>query len=72
MKVIIRIIASPFVYGVQFVWLNYVCFKNTFLFIRYGGEWITYDTDRTKPTISRVYDELKKQNESINQASQTK
>lgn len=59
MKVLLRIIVSPFVWCIQFIWLNYVCLKTIFLFIRYGGEWITYDTEHTKPTIKKIFDELK-------------
>jgi len=63
MKVIVRIIASPFVFAIQFIWMLFICFRVSYLFIRYGGEWITYDTERTKPTINRIYEELKSQSE---------
>jgi hypothetical protein len=33
-------------------------FKSTFLFIKYGGEWITYRDD-DKPTIYKIYEQLK-------------
>lgn len=60
MKIIVRIIASPFVWGIQFVWLNYICLKAVYLFIRYGGEWITYESEHTKPTIAKIFSELTK------------
>ena len=63
MKTVIRIIASPFVFCIQFIWLTFCCFKNTFLFIKHGGEWITYNDDYTKATMYRIFEELKKHSE---------
>lgn len=58
MKLIIRIIASPFIFGICFIGNTCVAFNRTYLFIKHGGEWINYEKDETK-TIKDVYDKLK-------------
>ena len=58
-KLILRIIASPFLLMMMLVFHIYTGFLNTFLFIKYGGEWMTY-SDEDKPTIYKIYEELKK------------
>jgi len=57
-KLILKLIASPFVLAVLLVFHIYTSFKNTFLFIKHGGEWITYRDD-DKPTIYKIYKQLK-------------
>jgi hypothetical protein len=58
MKITLKIIESPFLLGMLLVFHTYTSFKNTYLFIKYGGEWITYN-DTDKPTIYKIYQELK-------------
>lgn len=58
MKTIIRIIASPFVFSICFIGSTCVAFNRTYLFIKYGGEWINYEKDETK-TIKDIYQKLK-------------
>jgi hypothetical protein len=58
MKYITRIIASPFVFCMHFIASTYIVFRNTFNFVKYGGEWISYvETD--KNTIIGIYNKLK-------------
>jgi hypothetical protein len=57
-SIVLRIISSPFLLMMLLVFHIYTSFKNTYLFIRYGGEWMTYD-DTDKPTIYKIYQELK-------------
>jgi hypothetical protein len=62
MSLIIRIIASPFVLCLAITGKIFNAFYITYLFIRYGGEWLTY-TKEDKARISSIYDELVKQRE---------
>ena len=63
MKVIIRILCAPFLLCIYMIWITYVAIKNTGLFIRHGGEWITYSDELQKATMKKIFDELAKQNE---------
>lgn len=58
MHVLLRIIASPFVFCLFVIIHAWIPIKGTFLFIRYGGEWLTYMKDDS-PTIAKIYEELK-------------
>lgn len=62
-KLLFRIAISPFLFSIQIIWAIYNCLRVTFLFIKHGGEWITYDTEFKKPSISKIFDELVKANE---------
>lgn len=53
-KIILRIIVSPFILGILLVTYNYTVFKRVILFLRYGGEWINYNKDDNK-TIQDLY-----------------
>jgi hypothetical protein len=60
MNIIIRIIASPFVFCIAMISRTFNAFYITYLFIRYGGEWLTYKKE-DKARISSIYEELVKQ-----------
>ena len=62
MKIILRIIVSPFVLGIVLVFNIYHSFRNTIFFIKYGGEWITYAKKDDKKTIHDLYLQLKEAN----------
>ena len=65
MKYILRLIVSPFVLIISLIPNIYFSFKVFVLFIRYGGEFITY-TKSDKVTIYDIYKNLKlKNNEKI-------
>lgn len=58
MNIILRIIATPFVFILYAIIHVHITIKGTFLFLRYGGEWLTYMRD-DKASISKIYTELK-------------
>lgn len=55
---ILRLIISPFLLIVAAVPMLYRSFYLTFLFVRWGGEFISYRKD-DKPTIFSIYQHLK-------------
>lgn len=63
-RLILRIITSPFLLIMMLVFHIYTGFLNTFLFIKYGGEWMTY-SDEDKSTIYKIYKELKEKSETV-------
>ena len=44
-KIILRIIISPFLLGILIITYIFASFKHWILFIKYGGEWLTYKKD---------------------------
>jgi hypothetical protein len=60
MNIILRIIASPFVFCLFIIIHAWIPIKGTFLFLRYGGEFMAYLKD-DKATIAKIYEELKSQ-----------
>lgn len=60
MKMILRIIAYPFVLGLILVSYNYHAIRNSFLFLLYGGEWTT-KAKGDNVMIKDIYEELKQQ-----------
>jgi hypothetical protein len=65
MRAILRIVTSPFLLCIMLLFHIYTSFKNTYLFIRYGGEWIGY-SDMDKPTIAKIYYKMKENENSNN------
>jgi|DEB0MinimDraft_6_1074348.scaffolds.fasta_scaffold585194_2 hypothetical protein len=58
MKIIIRVLSSPFFFGLYLVLGLHIALKGTYCFIRYGGEMLTY-MQGDKETIANIYNELK-------------
>lgn len=58
MKTILRIIASPFFFMINWIFFTYQSLRNTYYMIKYGGECITYMND-DKPTIAKIYYKMK-------------
>lgn len=58
MKYIIRILVSPFIFGLLFVSAMVFIIKNFKLFILYGGEWTSYQKNDIT-TIHEIYLKLK-------------
>lgn len=56
--IVMRIILSPFLLVMALVAFIYQAFYLTYLFVRYGGEVISYDKD-DKPTMFKIYQHLK-------------
>lgn len=54
-----RIIASPFIFWILLVEYLFWFAKHFIMFIKYGGEWITYCKDEHKQ-INDIYELLKK------------
>ena len=59
-KIVIRLLVSPFILGLLLVTYIYSCFKHFIGFIRFGGEWITYQKDDTK-RLEAIFKLLKEQ-----------
>ena len=57
--ILLRIISLPFVYGLHFIYANLTAIKMTWLFLRYGGEWIVYIRG-DKERLSDIFTMLKK------------
>ena len=57
-KLISRLIASPFVLGIVVTTFLMYAIRKWLLFVRYGGEWITYTPKEVK-TIEDIYKHLK-------------
>lgn len=61
MKYIIRIIVLPFWLIIALVYMTFRLGLKAILFLKYGGEAITYYYE-DKVTMNKIYEELKKQN----------
>lgn len=58
-KLLIRIFASPFIFGVLVVFYTFNMLRHFFGFLRYGGEWVTYRKN-DKERINDIFLYLKK------------
>jgi len=58
MKYILRILALPFWLVIALIYMLYELIVKAILFVRYGGEAITYSSD-DKITIFNIYQELR-------------
>lgn len=56
-KIIFRIIILPLIFAIALLVLLKTLIKMCYKFIRYGGEFITYDKDTAK-TIKDIYNHL--------------
>jgi len=56
-KLLLRLIAMPFVLCIVLIAYNYHAFRNALHFLRYGGEWITY-SKKDQKTIQDIFNEL--------------
>jgi len=59
-KLIARIVLSPLIFVIVFVFTFIVAVRNLILFVRYGGEFINYNKDDSKH-IYDIYELLKKE-----------
>ena len=57
-KLILRIAISPFLLCILIISYSIACFKQWILFIKYGGEWLTYKKDDPK-RMEAIYEILK-------------
>lgn len=57
MKYFLRLIALPFIFGVIFIGYNYSLIHHLIHFVRYGGEWITFDNN-SKNTIRELFNKI--------------
>lgn len=57
-NLILRLIVSPFIFGILLISYTYGLFNHFIKYIRWGGEWITYDKDDTK-RMKEIFEYLK-------------
>lgn len=67
-RLFLRIIASPFIFGVIFIAWQYHFVKHFISVMRWGGEWATYEKD-DPATMTSIFRELKKQNQQRNESN---
>lgn len=60
-RLLLRIIASPFIFGILFISWQYHFVRHFISVMRYGGEWVSYEKDQPA-TMTSIFRELKKQN----------
>jgi len=61
-KIFQRILAIPFIFVIILIVYLFGAFKQTWMVLLYGGEWITYYDKEDHTTIKDIYSELKSQN----------
>jgi len=54
MKIVFRILVLPFIFGLILISYNIIVFKHLYDFLKYGGEWITFDKG-SKTTIRDLF-----------------
>jgi len=57
-KIVLRLLVSPFILGILFITYTYQCVKHFIGFVRYGGEWVTYEKEQVK-VMADIYKVLK-------------
>lgn len=55
---ILRLICSPLILSFYFIMFFYLAIKGAFLFVKYGGEVVTYESGDSA-TIQNIYEQLK-------------
>ena len=56
-----RLIVSPLVFGLMTVTYSIGLIKHWILFIRYGGEWVTYKENQPDVTLQKIYNKVEKE-----------
>lgn len=59
-RILLRLLVSPFILGILTVTYGKALFRHFIKFIRYGGEWITYEKEAPK-RMDDIYKILKEQ-----------
>ncbi len=54
-RIVLRFLVSPFILGILIVSYAYGCLKRFVIYLRYGGEWITYHEKDSYKTIDSIY-----------------
>jgi len=57
-RIVLRFLVSPFILGILIVTYGKALFRHFIKFIRYGGEWITYEKEDPK-RMQDIYNLLK-------------
>lgn len=60
---LLRLITLPFIFAIIFISYNFHAINNSILFLRFGGEWISYTNKHTKKTIADTFRKLVEQQE---------
>lgn len=68
-KIIFRIITVPFVIALYIIAMLHQCFKMAIFYIRFGGEFITYDKNETI-LIKDVYEAVRDKHLNKNTSTQ--
>jgi hypothetical protein len=56
-----RLIVSPLILGLMTVYYSIAIFRDWFLFLRYGGEFVKYKEKDPSATLQTVYNAVKDQ-----------
>lgn len=64
MKILLRIISAPFIFGLYAVIGVHISIKATYCFLRYGGEMLVHMKD-DRDSIAKIYRELKKNSNEV-------
>lgn len=56
---VLRLLVSPIIFALILVGHTYLAVKRFYLFMRWGGEFITFENNE-RPTIEKIYKKLKK------------
>ena len=59
---LLRLIVSPIIFALILVGHTYSAVKRFYLFMRWGGEFITFENNE-RPTIEKIYQKLKEETE---------
>lgn len=69
-KLILRLIVSPFILGLLLCTYTFGCLKHWIKFIRFGGEWLTYEKEDPK-RMEHIFQLLKDQHKESNICTDT-
>ena len=56
-----RLIVSPLIFVIMAISCLMLLFKNWILFVRYGGEWVTYKEKEPDVTLQKIYNKTKEE-----------
>lgn len=62
-RILLRLLALPFVLGLNVVFLGYVFFVQAYRFVMYGGEFITMTRVTDYATVADILNKLMEMNE---------
>lgn len=60
-NIMLRILVSPFVFALIFIKYNLHAILHLIIFLKNGGEWVSYSSKKEGQTIQDIYLEIKSQ-----------